>query len=176
MKNKNTLIVGMVLVLWGVTARLLPHPANFAPIAAIALFSAVYLSQRWALLVPVVAMMIGDYFVGFYTWPLMLAVYGSFILVGLIGWWVKRNKSFSTVISGSLLGSVVFFLVTNFAVWALSGWYAKTLVGLGQAYIMALPFFRNTLLGDLFYVGLTFGIYELVKLWLERRVLVKQGI
>ena len=160
MTRKTKLIISLILITLGVACRLLPHLWNFAPIAGIALFAGIYLGRRYAVVLPVASMFIGDLFIGFYDWKLMLAVYASFVLVGLIGVLIKKHKSLETVLAGSIMASVLFFLVTNFAVWQFSPWYAKSLQGLIQCYTMALPFFRNTFLGDLFYVVVLFGVYE----------------
>ena len=141
--------------------RLIPHLWNAAPIAAIALFAGVYLGRNYAIILPVAAMLIGDLFIGFYEWPLALTVYGCFMLTGLIGYTVSRHKNIATVALGSLSGSVIFFLTTNWAVWQFSSWYTRDLAGLAQCYVYALPFFRNTMIGDLFYVGVLFGTCEL---------------
>ncbi len=162
MSTKTKLIVSIVLISLGVVTRLLPHWWNFTPLAAIALFSGVYLGQRYAVGLPVVTMLLSDLVIGFYEWQLMLAVYGSFILVGVIGMMVKKHKNVETVLASSIVASVLFYLITNFAVWQFSFWYAKNLTGLAQSYIAALPFFRSSLLGDLFYVTLLFGIYEVI--------------
>jgi hypothetical protein len=90
-------------------------------------------------------------------------VYGSFILTGIIGLWLKNHKNAQNIVGATLLSSVLFFLITNFGVWA-AGWYPRTLSGLMQSYMMGLPFFRNTVLGDLCYTGVFFGCYELAQL------------
>mgnify|MGYP001594136953 CR=1 FL=1 len=169
--EKSKIIISVILISLGVATRLLPHAYNFAPIAAIALFSGVYLGKRYAFSIPIISMFIGDIFLGFYEWPLMSAVYGSFVLIGLLGLVVQKYKSVETVIGASFSGSILFFVLTNWAVWQFSPWYAKSWTGLMQSYIMALPFFRNTLVGDLFYVGVLFGAFEFVALYYKRRVL-----
>ncbi len=142
---------------------MLPHLPNFAPIAALALFGGTYLNKKYALIVPLAALIISDIFIGFYNPLVMLSVYGSFFLIGLIGLWLKNHKNIPNVLGASLFGSIVFFLITNFAVWAVPhSIYSHNLQGLLQSYIMGLPFFRNTLMGDLFYVGVMFGLYEIV--------------
>jgi hypothetical protein len=158
-------------ILAAVILRLVPHLPNFTPIAALALFGGTYLNQKYALGVPLLAMLVADYFIGFYNGWIMLAVYGSFIIIGLIGLWLKKHKTVTNVFGATLAGSIIFYLVTNFAVWAVPGsMYAHNLPGLLNSYIMGLPFFKNTLLGDLFYVGAMFGLYELVlHLALKRR-------
>ncbi len=148
------------LLLLGVICRFLPHLPNFAPIAAIALFGAIYLPKKWALTLPLLAMLASDIFIGFYTWQIMLSVYLSFALVVGIGLLVKKNKKFHTVLGGTLLGSVIFFLITNAAVWGFGTMYAHNFSGLIQSYYMAIPFFRNSLLGDLFYTTVLVGGYE----------------
>lgn len=176
MTTKNKLIISAILIALGVACRLLPHLWNFAPIAAIALFSGTYLGRRYAAVVPVAAMLIGDLFIGFYAWHLMLAVYGCYVLIGLMGAWIKKYKSLETIIAGSLLASVIFFLATNLAVWQFSPWYAKNLQGLIHCFAMALPFFRNTLLGNLFYTAVLFGAYEGAMIWLERKKLAFEAV
>ncbi len=156
-------VLSVGLVIFAVIARLIPHVPNVAPISALALFGASYLPKRWALGLPITALLISDAIIGFYG-PTMIAVYGSFVLVGLIGLWVRSHRSVATVISASLAGSILFFLITNAAVWLdpVAG-YAPGLPGLLASYAAGLSFFRNTLVGDLGYTGLFFGGYELAR-------------
>lgn len=161
--------LAIVFVVIGAALRFAPHFPNFAPIAAIALFGGVYLNKKYALIIPIAAMFISDLFIGLYDFKLMAGVYLSFILVGLIGLFVKKHKNIGTIIGGTILGSVLFFLITNFAVWIFYNWYAHTLSGLSQCFTMALPFFRGTLMGDLFYVAVLFGIYEIVMAVIKRK-------
>jgi hypothetical protein len=154
------LLPAFILITLGIAARFLPHPANFAPIGAIAIFSGIYLPKKWAIILPLAAMFFSDLFIGFYAWPIMLSVYVSFIIMGVIGLAVRKNKKLSTILGGTILGSVIFYLVTNGAVWAFGSLYPPTASGLLQSYYMAIPFFRNSLLGDLFYIGVLVGAYE----------------
>ena len=163
------LIVALLFVLIGVSLRLLPHPPNFTPILAIALFGGVYLSRKIAFVLPILAMAISDIFIGYYGVVLMILVYGTFLLSVVLGFWLKKHKKWYTVGGSAILSAVLFFLVTNFAVWAFTPWYAKTLSGIIQCYVMAIPFFRNTLLGNLFYVTVFFGAYEIAKVWIKKR-------
>ncbi len=163
------LIIALLFVVIGVSLRLLPHPPNFAPILAIALFGGVYLSRRIAFVLPIFAIAISDIFIGYYGIVLMIAVYGTFLLSVVLGFWLKKHKKWYTVGGSAILSAVLFFLVTNFAVWAFTPWYAKTLSGIIQCYLLAIPFFRNTLLGNLFYVTVFFGAYEIAKVWIEKR-------
>ena len=176
-KGKNIeFLIALIFVLIGISLRLIPHAPNFAPIAAIALFGGVYFSKKIALTLPVLAVLISDVFIGFYDLKLMAAVYGSFILCAVLGFWLKNNKKWHTVAGAAILSSVLFFLITNFAVWAFSPWYAKTFSGIIQSYVMALPFFRNSLLGDLFYTTVFFGAYELVRVCVRKRFEIKRNI
>lgn len=154
-------MLAVLLVLLGVVMRLVPHAANFAPISAIALFGGVYLSRKYALALPIAALVISDLVLGFDSLQSRLTVYGSFLLVGLIGLVVRKNKNALSIAGGALSGSIVFFLITNFAFFYPQTMYAHNLSGILESYYMGLPFFKNTLLGDLFYTGLLFGTYEL---------------
>ena len=174
LNTKSKLIISITLVLLGVACRVLPHWWNFTPIAAIALFAGFYLGKRYAIILPILTMMISDLFVGFYQWQLMAVVYLSFCLIGLIANFARKHKNFEVVVASSIVGSFIFFLLTNFAVWQFSPWYAKSLTGLIQAYTLALPFFRATLVGDLFYTFILFGSYEAVVLLLTKSKLVCQ--
>ena len=158
-------IFGFGLVLAAALSRLLPHPPNFTPIAAIALSSAVYLDKRHAFLVPLAAMLISDYFIGFHRG--MPWVYGSFLLTGLIGLWLRSHKKPLPVIGATLASSVLFFLITNFGVWAMGTMYPKTWAGAAECYTLAIPFFQNTVVGDLAYTAALFGLFELGKLYLK---------
>lgn len=158
------LIIGIAVIL-----RLLPHPANIAPIAAMALFGGAYLNKRYALLAPLVALFISDIFLGFHQ--SMPAVYLSFFLTGCIGFYVSTHKTPRNVIMASLLSSVLFFLITNCNFWYAYPLYPKTLAGLLDSYAAALPFFRNTIIGDFLYTGLFFCAYESVRLWLNKPVI-----
>jgi hypothetical protein len=152
--------IGAMLILLAAMSRLLPHPANFTPLAAMALAGGVYLDKRSALLVPLAALFASDLFLGFHD--TVLFVYGSFALIGILGLWLRSHKTVLPVVGATLAGSAVFFIVTNFGVWLTGGgWnYPKTLQGLVECYVMAIPFLRNTVLGDLVYVGLLFGMFE----------------
>ena len=169
MNFKTKLIIAIVLIFLGIVCRLFPHAWNFTPIMAIALFAGVYLGKRYAVILPIVIMLISDIFIGFYAINLMIVVYSCFILVGLMGLIIKKYKSAETILAGSLLGAVLFFLTTNWAVWQFSSWYTRDLAGLIQCYTLALPFFKNTLLGNIFYTGILSGSYELIKYSLKSK-------
>jgi len=144
----QTLISYIVIILLAIVARVIPHAPNFAPIGGLALFSGSHFKKKIALIIPLTAMFVSDIFLGFHkTVPY---VYVSFIIISLIGGLIKNNK-WQSVALASLVSSVLFFLITNFGVWATGTMYVKNLDGLLQSYAMGLPFFRNTVLSDLFY-------------------------
>lgn len=159
MKKLNTLALPLSIILFAVALRLVPHLPNFTPIAAMALFGGTYLSKKYALAVPLVALFISDIFLGFHD--TMVFVYGSFLLIGVIGIWLSRHKNLRNVLLTTVFSSILFFVITNFGVWLGGGLYPKTLAGFLDCYILAIPFFRNTILGDMFYVSLFFGSFEL---------------
>jgi hypothetical protein len=166
-------IIAVLLILFAAFSRLIPHPANFTPIAAIALFSAVYLNKKYFLIIPVAAMLLSDIFLGFHS--TMIWVYGSFAVIALIGLWLKSHKSAGYIFGTTLVSSIIFFVVTNFGVW-LSGFYGYSANGLVQCYVMAIPFFKNTAAGDLFYVAAMFGIYEFASRYLGKEILQESKV
>lgn len=153
-------LVPFLFLTLGLLARFLPHPANFAPIAAIALFSARYLPKKFAFILPLSIMFISDLFLGFYGFQ-MAFVYGSFIIAGIVGLISRHQKVSSFIPLASFSSSLIFFLVTNFGVWLTTAMYTKNLVGLSSCFISAIPFFRNTIVSDLFYTTLFVGTYEI---------------
>lgn len=161
MNNREKIVAILILIATGASYRFFPHPPNFVPVAAISLFSGFYF-RRYFIFIPIAIMLLSDIFIGFYDWKLMAVVYFSFFLVGIIGIYIQKNKSILAILGCSLFGSILFFIFTNFAVWAFSFWYPHNLQGLIECYAMALPFFKNTLAGDLFYVSAIFGCYELL--------------
>jgi hypothetical protein len=160
--NTRLLVIGSI-ILFAAVMRLLPHYPNFTPVAAIALFGGAHFSKRWlAFLVPLLALFVSDMIIGFHSF--MLPVYLSFGLVVLLGGLLKGRIRPVTVIAGSLGASLLFFLITNFAVWIGSPYYPQTFAGLLSCYGMAIPFYHSGMLGDLFYSGVFFGGYYLVEL------------
>jgi hypothetical protein len=152
---RAALITGIVLA--AAALRIVPHPINFAPISALALFGGAYFSsKRAAVAVPLLSLVAGDIFIGFHR--LVPYVYASFLVSVAIGFWLRREKSASRIGATTVAGAIQFFLITNFALWASSiGTYPKNLGGLAECYIAGLPLFWNTMAGDAFYVALLFG-------------------
>ncbi|MCH7534573.1 MAG: hypothetical protein IH948_02300 [Bacteroidetes bacterium] len=171
--NKRNILIGLFIVLIAFS-RLLEHPWNFTPVAAMALFGGAYLlNKAWAYLLPLGALLLSDVAIevayqtghfahgGFY--PGMYTVYIGFALIVFLGSKVGKNIKPVTVIGGALAGSVSFFLITNFGTWATGTLYPMTIDGLIACYAAGVPFFRHTLLGDVVYASAFFGAFELIK-------------
>lgn len=160
---RSLAVIGMILA--AAASRLLPHPPNFAPIGAVALFGgASFASRRTAFLVPLAAMFLSDLGLGLLSGnlahglhPLIPWVYGSFALSVGLGSWLRRRRRFVPIAGASLAGSLIFYLVTNFGVWAQGALYARSWPGLLACYEAAIPFFGNTVLGDAAYAAVLFG-------------------
>jgi hypothetical protein len=145
--------------------RLLPHPPNFSPIAAMALFSGAFLPHRsLAFVAPIGAMLLSDAVLGFHGG--MPVVYASVAMIVAIGWLLSSRRTAGRIAVAAVASSVLFYLVTNFGVWAFGTMYPKTAEGLAASYIAAIPFFQNSLAGDLFFTALLFGGFALAERWL----------
>lgn len=155
-------LLAVVLISLASLTRLIPHPFNFTAVGAMALFSgANFKDKRFAFLLPLIAMFITDLIIGFHF--SILPVYGCFAFTVWIGLQIKKRQTILSVASSSIISSTVFFLITNLPIWYVDmGLYPMTLNGTLESYIMAIPFFKNQILGDLFYSGLLFGVYYLV--------------
>lgn len=150
------------MVLFAAALRLVPHYPNFTPVAAMALFGGAYFSnKKLAFIVPLAAMFISDLIIGFHS--TMWAVYLSFAAVVLIGFNLRKSKKISNIFLAVISSAVLFFVVTNFAVWMMGTMYPMTISGLAESYIAAIPFFSYSVLGDLFYAGIFFGAFEFAK-------------
>lgn len=150
--KKQIVIISFILV--AAILRVLPHFPNVTPITAMALFSGVYFTQKkYAFIIPLLAMFLSDLFLGFST--ISIFVYLAFILVGYIGV-SSRKMNIKTI----LLSSVSFFVITNFGVWLIG--YPNTLNGFIECYTLALPFFRNSLIGDFVFSGIMYYGFEFV--------------
>tara|TARA_B100000900_G_scaffold23721_1_gene18482 strand:+ start:2284 stop:2775 length:492 start_codon:yes stop_codon:yes gene_type:complete len=153
MNKREMLILGFVL--FAVVIRLIPHPPNFTPITALALFGSTTFRNKWfGLLLPIIAMGISDLYLGFYS--ISIWVYSSFFLISLLGLYWKKIQ-----VKNVFISSLIFFIITNFGVWL--GGYPKTIEGFLLCYTMAIPFFLNSILGDFFFSYLlkfSFGYSE----------------
>jgi hypothetical protein len=176
MNRKTLLVVGLVML--AAVSRLLPHPPNFTPVGAIALFGAAHLRSKWlAFVLPLIAMFLSDLGLeaitrlgiasgwmaggsGFYRD--MAFVYVAVLLIAALGLLLRNRLAVWSVGVAVLASSVLFFLLTNFGVWLMWDMYPKSWAGLGQCYVAAIPFFHWTLLGDAFYATALFGGFALI--------------
>lgn len=158
-KQQWLLIVGLIAV--ACAARLLPHPPNFSPVAAVALFAGAAVGSRlWALAVPLLALGVTDFILGLHaTLP---AVYLAVALCVLLGPWLRKGGVLR-IGAGAVGGSALFFVITNLAVWAFGGLYPLSAAGLTECFILALPFFHNTLAATLLYSAALFGAFRLAQ-------------
>ena len=158
MKNLNKLILPIVIIFALSFTRMIPHPSNFTPILAVGIFAGFYFKQFYlSLFVILLSMFIGDLFLGFHN--TMLFTYFSLAIVVLIGMYVKNLNLKETLVS-STLSSVCFFLITNFGAWITLEMYEKSFSGLLQAYVMAIPFFHNTLISTIIYLIVLKLLYD----------------
>jgi hypothetical protein len=162
-KNQVAFLRGAIIVMviaLAAVLRVVPHPWNLTPIGAMALFSGSMFRNKWiAFLLPLASLFAGDLFVGFHK--LMLIVYASFATSVAIGRWLGRNRTVVRISGAVLLGALQFFVITNFAVWAFGGFYPKTAAGLATCFAAGVPFFWNTLAGDVLYAAILFGGFAL---------------
>lgn len=162
MKSRFVTLSSMVVL--AALSRLMPHPWNFTPIAAIALFGgAKFENLRHAFVVPFAAMILSDLFLGFHL--TMWFVYPAFAVIILLGASLKHKENISSVFLTTVGGSVIFFVISNFGSWVFDPFYTKDFSGLVSCYYRGLPFLRHTFMGDLFYVGILFGCFA----YLEKR-------
>lgn len=156
------------LILVAAASRLLPHPPNFAPVAAIGLFAGATLDRRVAWLVPFAALLLSDAVLGFYHPVSLFWNYAGFGASLLIGAWLKGRFSAGRLAGATLVSALAFFALSNFGMWA-SGYYPRTWDGLVTCYTMALPFFRNTLTSQLVYAAALFGGWAIARAVASRR-------
>ncbi|MFL6786916.1 MAG: DUF6580 family putative transport protein [Sphingomicrobium sp.] len=161
--NHSRLIALLSAILAAAVLRLVPHPPNFTPIGAMALFSGAYLGKRpVAFAAPLGALLLSDLVLGFYHGQ--PTVYFSVALIVMIGMVALGRVSPVRVGAAAIVSSILFFVITNFGMWLFSGFYPRTLGGLEACYVAAIPFFQNTIAGDLFYAALLFGGFRIAEL------------
>jgi hypothetical protein len=179
--GRSALIV--VLVLFGVAIRVVPHEWNVAPMGAIALFAGAHFRSRfWGVATPLIALLLSDaimhllYLSGLHVhpgfYPRMEFNYLAFAAVAGVGMLLCQGRTechsvllrLASIGGAAIVGSLVFFLISNFGAWlALPDLYARTPQGLVECYIKGIPFYRATLLGDLIFVPLVFGTFALAR-------------
>ena len=153
-KTKQKIVLFLYFMGFIALSRIIPHPPNFTPVIAIAVFMP-YLTRSLysAMLVPLSAMFVSDLYIGFHSG--MFWVYTSILLgTTLSQYTMSMKKTYAHLGSNALLSSTIFFVMTNFAVWMSGTMYPLTLDGLILCYTIAIPFFGNTIAGTLFYVSL----------------------
>jgi len=176
-----------MMIVFAAFSRLLPHPVNFTPVGGMALFGAAYFTKKyWAFIIPLVAMFLSDLVINNLVYPVLYPqyyegftlmtqgwywMYGSFALIAALGIFALKKVKLPVLIGTSLGASLIFFLITNFGTWASGLIYPAGLAGLGMSYAAGLPFLLNTIAGDLFYVGVMFGSFELLKAQYPRLVM-----
>lgn len=173
--------LAFAFILMAAIVRLLPHPQNVTPLAAMGLFGAAYFQRKWlAFLLPMAALFVSDLvlnnliyshmFEGGFVWMTSGWIYAAFALVIGVGLMAFNQRvTAKRVMAATIASSIVFFLVTNFWSWSSFPMYPKTPGGLLACYIAGLPFLLNSLLGDIFFAVVMFGAYE----WLTRKQLAK---
>jgi len=154
-------MLAFIIISFGILSRVVVHTPNFSPVLSMAFLGGMYLKGRQAVLVPLALMVISDLIIGFY--PLMAITWGSIVLISILGLWLKERKSFINILSGSIFSAVIFFIVSNFGAWLTL--YPHTVDGLRQCYILAIPFFRSSLVSTVAYSLVFYAAYE----WLLKR-------
>jgi hypothetical protein len=149
-------MLALLMITFGFLSRIVVHTPNFSPVLSLALFGGAYLKGRQGIWVPLALMVLSDAFLGFhdtiaYTW-------GSILLISLIGLYLRDHKNWVNILSASLVSSVLFFLITNFG--AFLSLYPHTLAGLQQCYVLAIPFYRSTLVSTMGYSLVLFSLWE----------------
>ncbi|MFH1769507.1 MAG: DUF6580 family putative transport protein [Parcubacteria group bacterium] len=157
--NRNIIWIFVILMVLSALMRFVPHMPNVTPVGALALTAGLYLRRSWAVIPAILVMVFTDIFVGLYHPGIMLSVYGGFVIMALMASTAK-GESKTHMIAPVLAGSMMFFLITNAAVWWFSGFYEHTASGLMQSYTLALPFFRNSLIGNFVYTALFVAVIE----------------
>ena len=157
----NILLI-IILTLFAVFSRLIPHPPNFTPLLAIALYAGISFKNKKLFIIPLVAMIVSDVFLGYHS--SILSVYFSLLIIFYIGYVSFKKYSLNNLILLSITSSLMFFILTNFGVWVIG--YPKTFEGLMACYIAAIPFFHNTLFGTFLYSATFFGLTE----WLSKKL------
>ncbi len=158
---KMNFMLALLIIILGFLSRIVVHTPNFTPILSLALLGGAYLKGRQAIWVPLGLMVLSDAFIGFHD--TMVYTWGSILLISLIGLYLRNHKNWVNVLSTSLLSSVLFFVVTNFG--AFLSLYPHTWAGLQQCYILAIPFYRSTLVSTMAYSLVFYAFYE----WILKR-------
>ena len=153
-------MLAFLLLVFGIFSRFIVHIPNFTPVVSLALFSGTYLPKRYAVTFPLILMVVSDFFIGFHD--TILFTWGSVVVISILGFVLREQKNPVTILSSSLGAALIFFVLTNFGTWLVSDLYPHTQQGLKECFILAIPFFRTTLLSAIIYTFVIFGLYEII--------------
>ncbi|PJZ66761.1 hypothetical protein CH371_01255 [Leptospira wolffii] len=176
LSSRNWEPLHWVGIFFSVIARILPHPVNFSPVGALSVYSGARIKGWTAYAVPVILMLISDRLLGWihgYDWlhDTLPVIYLSFLMNVSFGRiFLSESSSIYRTVGVTMLAAVQFFLVTNFAVWAIGSMYPKSWEGLFACYLAALPFFQATILGDLVYSAILFGVLDGIEIRVGRNL------
>lgn len=158
------IIFALILIALGIFFRTIGHVApNVEYVTAASLLAGAYLGRKYAILVPLIIMVLTDTLIG--NTNIFVFTWSGYLIIGFLGYLSNLRGKILKAVGAGLLASIFFYLWTNFGVWALDSWgmYPRTLVGLINCYIMGLPFLKMNLLGNLFFVPVSFGAVEMIK-------------
>ncbi len=159
----------IILITLGITTRLIPHLPNFTSLGTIALYSGFYLKdKKSALIIPLSIMFLTDLKLGAYQWQLMFFVYFSYLLISIMGIFSKKFKWYF-VAPLSIVGSIIFFIITNWSFWQFTSFYPHNFNGLINTYIAGIPFLKNTIISDLLYITSLFIITESITFFIKHK-------
>lgn len=169
MKNKNTILVFLSLFLLIILSRWVSHLWNFTLVGGALVFAGSYFKdKKVSVLLMFLSLLVSDYIIGFH--PQMLSVYLSFLIMTALGFWLQNNPSRTKIFGFSVAGSVLFYLITNFAVWFNGDLYPRTFEGLVECYTLAIPFFRNQFFADVIFTLGFFEAAKLIKVFVEKEI------
>ncbi|MFN7728563.1 MAG: DUF6580 family putative transport protein [Bdellovibrio sp.] len=152
MSKRVGFFIAVGFVLLGVLTRLMPHPANFTAVGALALWATtLFQDRRAAFAIPIIILILSDFILGFHS--TLFWVYGAFMLITALSLWIQPRASWMRTVAGSLTASLLFFFITNFGVWMSGQMYPMNVRGLSECFVMALPFLKNQMAGDLVFSG-----------------------
>lgn len=172
-KQLRTGFLPYILVLIAVVSRMVPHAPNFTATGASSVYSGRYFKGITRFAVPLSAMLVTDIFLGLHkTMPFVYLCFGVNILLGV---WIAKKPTLVKIVSATLLASTTFFIVTNLGVWLVGDLYPKSAQGLVSCYVNAIPFARNTFLGDLVFVGVLFGITEAINRYQQSTIVIARS-
>ena len=152
----NKLLLGCIILL-AAFSRLAPHPPNFTPILSIALFSGFCFKNNYAFIVPLSIMLVSDYFIG--SFEMALWVYPPILLIFYLGNSLMKKNSYKNILFGSIVSSLIFFLITNFGSWYGNLIYLQNFNGLLSSYVAGIPFYKNTLISTILYSSILFSVH-----------------